>query len=144
MSKSVIATSKAPAAIGPYSQAICTNGIIATSGQLPIDPATGKLAEGGIKEQTEQCFKNLEAILAEADLTVDNIIKTTVYLADIKDFAAMNEIYAKHITSDYPARSAFQVGALPMGALVEIEALCARGEIPTVEYLKGECSSCNA
>ena len=136
MSKAIISTDKAPAAIGPYSQAVCTNGIIATSGQLPIDPATGKLAEGGIQAQTEQCFRNLDAILAEADLTVDNIIKTTVYLADIRDFAAMNEIYAKHITTDYPARSAFQVGALPMGALVEIEALCARGEIPTVEFLK--------
>lgn len=143
MSKKIIATDKAQAAIGPYSQAICTNGIIATSGQLPLDPVTGKLAEGGIKEQTEQCFKNLEAILAKAGLTVDNIIKTTVYLADIRDFSAMNEVYAQHITSDYPARSAFQVAALPMGALVEIEALCARGEIPTVEFLNRGCSTCN-
>lgn len=142
MSKAIISTDKAPAAIGPYSQAVCTNGIIATSGQLPLDPATGKIVEGGIQAQTEQSFKNLEAILAEADLTVDNIIKTTVYLADINDFAAMNQIYAKHITSGYPARSAFQVGALPMGALVEIEALCARGEIPTVEFLKGQAGSC--
>lgn len=143
MSKSIISTKNAPAAIGPYSQAVCTNGIIATSGQLPIDPATGKIVEGGIQAQTEQSLKNLEAILAQADLTVDNIIKTTVYLAKIEDFAAMNEIYAKHITSDFPARSAFQVGALPMGALVEIEALCARGEIPTVEFLNGQGGGCS-
>lgn len=142
MSKAIISTIKAPAAIGPYSQAVCTNGIIVTSGQLPIDPAAGKIVAEGIQDQTEQCFKNLEAILEEADLTVDNIIKTTVYLADIKDFAAMNEIYARHITSDYPARSAFQVAALPMGALVEIEALCCRGEIPTVEFLDGRDGGC--
>ena len=140
--KNVIATENAPKAIGPYSQAICVNGVIATSGQLPIDPATGKLAEGGIAEQTEQSLRNLEAILAQADLTVDNVIKTTVFLADIADFAAMNAVYAKHFTSDFPARSAFQVAALPMGALVEIEALCARNMIPTVDMLGGDCG-CN-
>ena len=126
MSKSVIATSNAPAAIGPYSQAICTNGIIATSGQLPIDPATGKLAEGGIKEQTEQCFKNLEAILAEADLTVDNIIKTTVYLADIKDFGTVNEIYGQYFTENCPARVCVEVSKLPKDALVEIDVIASK------------------
>ena len=126
MKMTIIATEKAPTAIGPYSQAIMANDIVATSGQLPIVPKTGKLAEGGIREQTEQCFLNLEAILEEVSLSVKNIIKTTVYLADIKDFSAMNEVYEKHITSDYPARSAFQVGALPMGALVEIEARCVK------------------
>ena len=115
-----------PAAIGPYSQGIGADSIVVTSGQLPIDPATGAIVEGGIQAQTEQSLKNLEAILAEAGLTVDNVIKTTVYLADIQDFAAMNEIYAKHFTASFPARSAFQVAALPKGALVEIEALCAR------------------
>ncbi len=124
--KTVIATKNAPAAIGPYSQAISAKDIVVTSGQLPIDPETGKIVDGGIQEQTEQCFRNIKAILAEVDLGVENIVKTVVYLADIKDFAAMNEIYARHILSEYPARSAFQVAALPMGALVEIEALCVK------------------
>ena len=136
MDKFVINTPDAPAAIGPYSQGICLNGLVVTSGQLPIDPATGKLVDGGIQAQTEQCFRNLEAILASEEMTVDNIVKTTVFMADIQDFGAMNEVYAKHITSAYPARSAFQVGALPMGALVEIEALCARGKLPTIQYLQ--------
>lgn len=126
MSKTVISTENAPKAIGPYSQAISANGLLITSGQLPIDPAVGKLVEGDIKAQTEQCFKNIKAILAQAGLTVDHIIKTTVFLADITDFAAMNEVYAQHITGSYPARSAFQVAALPMGAKVEIEAICAQ------------------
>lgn len=133
MKKTVICSENAPKAIGPYSQAICVNGIIATSGQLPIDPAIGKIVEGDIKAQTEQSLKNVEAVLAAAGLTVDNVIKTTVFLADIADFAAMNEVYAKHFTSNFPARSAVQVAALPMGARVEIEALCARGEIPTAD-----------
>lgn len=140
MTKTAICSPKAPAAIGPYSQGICVNGIIVLSGQLPIDPATGKIAQGGIREQTEQSLRNVESILAQADLTVDNIIKTTVYLADIQDFAAMNEVYAKHLSAPYPARSAFQVAALPMGALVEIEVMCARGEIPTSDMLhSGDC-----
>lgn len=126
MKKNVICAPNAPKAIGPYSQAIGAGQVLATSGQLPIDPATGKLVEGDVKAQTEQCFKNIKAILAQAGLTVDNIIKTTVFLADIADFAAMNEVYAQHITGDYPARSAFQVAALPMGAKVEIETLCVR------------------
>lgn len=143
MSKTAICSPNAPAAIGPYSQGICVNGIITLSGQLPIDPAAGKIVEGGIREQTEQSLRNVEAILAQADLTMDNIIKTTVYLADIKDFAAMNEVYAQHIPAPYPARSAFQVAALPMGALVEIEVMCARGEIPTADMLPGGDCGCS-
>ena len=98
--KNIVSTDKAPAAIGPYSQAVCVGGMVFLSGQLAIDPATGNLVEGGIQAQTEQSLKNVEAILAEADLTLDNVIKTTVFLADINDFAAMNEVYAKHFTSD--------------------------------------------
>lgn len=125
MEKTIINTENAPKAIGPYSQAVQANGLLITSGQLPIDPAIGKIVEGDIKAQTEQCFKNLKAILAEAGLTTDNIIKTTVFLADIADFAAMNEVYSQHLTSNFPSRSAFQVAALPLGAKVEIEAICA-------------------
>lgn len=128
--KNIVSTEKAPAAIGPYSQAVCVGGMVFLSGQLAIDPASGNLVEGGIQAQTEQSLKNIEAILAEADLTVDNVIKTTVFLTDINDFAAMNEVYAKHFTSNYPARSAVQVAALPKGGLVEIECICSRGMIP--------------
>lgn len=124
MKKTIICSDHAPVAIGPYSQAISASGLLVTSGQLPIDPATGKLVDGDIKAQTEQCFQNIKAVLSAAGLNVGHIIKTTVFLADIADFAAMNEVYAKHITSDFPARSAFQVAALPLGAKVEIETLC--------------------
>ncbi len=124
--KTIVSTKKAPAAIGPYSQAVCVGEMVFLSGQLAIDPASGNLVEGGIEAQTEQALKNIEAILAEAGLTMDNVIKTTVFLADINDFTAMNEIYAKHFNGDYPARSAVQVAALPKGALVEIECICSR------------------
>lgn len=124
--KKVIATTHAPAAIGPYSLAIEINGMIFASGQIPIDPATGEFVAGGIKEQTEQSFKNIKAILAEAGLTTDNIVKTTVLLADIADFAAMNEVYATQFSGSFPARSAFAAKALPKGALVEIEVIAAR------------------
>lgn len=134
--KNIIATDNAPAAIGPYSQAVCVGGLVFLSGQLALNPATGALVEGGIKEQTEQAFKNIEAILAEADLTVDNIIKTTVFLADINDFGAMNEVYAKHFTANYPARSAVQVAALPKGGLVEIECICSRGMVPNMGMMQ--------
>jgi 2-iminobutanoate/2-iminopropanoate deaminase len=129
--KSIIATEQAPAAIGPYSQAVCVGGLVFLSGQLALDPATGALVPGGIEAQTEQAFKNIEAILAETGLTTANIIKTTVFLADINDFAAMNEVYATHFTSDFPARSAVQVAALPKGGLVEIECIASRGMLPT-------------
>lgn len=124
--KTIVSTKKAPAAIGPYSQAVCVGEMVFLSGQLAIDPASGNLVEGGIEAQTEQALKNIEAILAEAGLTMDNVIKTTVFLADINDFTAMNEVYEKHFNGDYPARSAVQVAALPKGGLVEIECICSR------------------
>lgn len=124
--KKVIATNNAPAAIGPYSQAIEVNGMIFLSGQIPIDPATGDFVSGGIKEQTEQCFKNIKAVLAEAGLTMDNVVKTTVLLNDIASFAAMNGVYGEQFSGTFPARSAFAVKDLPKGALVEIEVIAAR------------------
>lgn len=124
--KKIISTNNAPAAIGPYSQAIEVNGMVFLSGQLPIDPATGDFPEGGAKEQTEQCFKNIKAILAEAGLTTDNIVKTTVLLNDIAHFGAMNEVYTTQFSGTFPARSAFAVKDLPKGALVEIEVIAAK------------------
>lgn len=124
--KKIISTTNAPAAIGPYSQAVEVNGVIYASGQIPINPATGDFVASGIKEQTEQVFKNIKAILTEAGLTTDNIVKTTVLLADIADFAAMNEVYAAQFSGTFPARSAFAVKDLPKGALVEIEIIAAR------------------
>lgn len=117
----VISTKKAPAAIGPYSQAIQVGNLVYTSGQIPIDPATGTFVEGGIKEQTRQSLNNVRAILEEAGLSMTNVIKTTVFLADMADFADMNAIYAEFFTEPYPARSAVAVKTLPKGALVEIE-----------------------
>ena len=119
--KKVIATNNAPAAIGPYSQAIQAGNMLFASGQLGLDPSTGNFVEGGVKEQTEQAFKNIHAILAEAGLTIDNVVKTTVFLADIADFAVMNEVYAQQFTGTFPARSAVAVKTLPKNGLVEIE-----------------------
>ena len=124
--KEIIATQAAPAAIGPYSQGISAGGIVITSGQLPVDPATGAFAEGGIAGQTRQSLKNVQAVLAQAGLTMENVVKTTVFLKDMNDFAAMNEVYATFFTSDPPARSAVQVGKLPKDAMVEIEAIAVR------------------
>ena len=121
-----IATKNAPAAIGPYSQAIEANGFVYASGQLPIDPATGAFPEGGIKEQTRQSLLNAQAILREAGLDLANVVKTTVLLADIADFGAMNEVYSEFFSQPYPARSAFAVRDLPKGALVEIECIAAK------------------
>lgn len=121
-----LTTEKAPAAIGPYSQAIEANGFVYASGQLPIDPATGAFPEGGVKEQTRQSILNARAILRSAGLELSNVVKTTVLLSDIADFAAMNEVYAEFFGEPYPARSAFAVRALPKGALVEIEMIAAR------------------
>ena len=121
-----IATNNAPAALGPYSQAIEANGFVYCSGQLPIIPATGQFPEGGIKEQTRQSLLNAQAILNEAGLSLANVVKTTVLLADIADFAAMNEVYAEMFKAPFPARSAFAVRDLPKGALVEIECVAAR------------------
>lgn len=116
-----INTKNAPAAIGPYSQAIEVSGFVYTSGQLPIDPATGEFAGSDIKSQAEQSLKNVKAILEEAGLTMKNVVKTTVFLADMADFAAMNEVYSTYFSEPYPARSAVAVKTLPKGALVEIE-----------------------
>ena len=119
--KKVINTNQAPAAIGPYSQAIQVGNLVYTSGQIPIDPATGQLVEGGIKEQTRQSLTNIKAILEEAGLSMNNVVKTTVFLADMNDFADMNSVYAEFFSEPYPARSAVAVKTLPKGALVEIE-----------------------
>lgn len=116
-----ISTKKAPAAIGPYSQAIRVSNLVYTSGQIPIDPATGAFVEGGIKEQTRQSLTNVRAILAEAGLTMSDVVKTTVFMADMNDFAEMNGVYAEFFAEPYPARSAVAVKTLPKGALVEIE-----------------------
>lgn len=122
-----ISTQNAPAAIGPYSQAIEVNGFVYASGQLPIDPATGAFPEGGVKEQTRQSLLNVKAILEEAGLALSNVVKTTVYLADMGDFAAMNEVYSQFFAQPFPARSAIAVKALPKGALVEVEVVAVRG-----------------
>ena len=124
--KQQINTAAAPAAIGPYSQAIEANGIVFVSGQLPIDPATGAFAEGGIKELTRQSLTNMKAILAEAGLTMANVVKTTVFLADMADFAEINEVYASFFEGVCPARSAVAVKTLPKEARVEIECIAVR------------------
>jgi 2-iminobutanoate/2-iminopropanoate deaminase len=123
--KQVISTSQAPAAIGPYSQAIRVGNLIYTSGQIPINPATGSFVEGGIKEQTRQSLSNIKAILEEAGLTMAHVVKTTVFMADMNDFADMNAVYAEFFAEPYPARSAVAVKKLPKGALVEIEVVAA-------------------
>ena len=117
----VISTKKAPAAIGSYSQAILVRNLVYTSGQIPIDPATGSFVEGGIKQQTRQSLTNVKAILEEVGLSMSNVVKTTVFMADMNDFADMNAVYADFFTEPYPARSAVAVKTLPKGALVEIE-----------------------
>mgnify|MGYP005611192057 FL=1 len=122
----VINTKNAPAAIGPYSQAIEVNGFVYTSGQLPINPETGEFAGSDIKSQTEQSLKNVKAILEEAGLTMQNVVKATVFLADMADFAAMNEVYSSYFSEPYPARSAVAVKTLPKAALVEIECVAAK------------------
>ena len=121
-----ISTTAAPAAIGPYSQAVEANGFVFASGQLPIDPLTGQFPEGGVKEQTRQSLLNAQAILREAGLELKNVVKTTVFLASMDDFAAMNEVYSSFFCEPFPARSAVAVKTLPKGALVEIECIAAR------------------
>jgi len=121
--KSVISTANAPAAIGPYSQAIRVGDMLITSGQLALDPATGSFVEGGIKEQTYQALTNVKAILNDAGTNMGSVIKTTVFLKDMNDFAAMNEVYAQFFQQPYPARSAVQVARLPKDGLVEIEVI---------------------
>lgn len=123
--KKVIHSDKAPKAIGPYSQAIEANGMLFISGQLPVNPETGTVPEG-IAAQTEQSLKNMEAILKEAGYGFENVVKTTCLLSDIANFKPMNEVYATHFTTDCPARAAYAVKDLPMGVLVEIEAIAAK------------------
>lgn len=123
--KEAIHIAQAPAAIGPYSQAIRANGFVFVSGQLPVDPATGSFAGADVTAQTRQSLQNIQSILAEAGLGMDAVVKTTVFLQNMGDFAAMNEVYAAFFTGACPARAAVQVAALPKGALVEIEAIAA-------------------
>lgn len=123
--KTIINTEKAPKAIGPYSQAVKANGFIFISGQLPIDPATGSFAGADITSQTNQSLSNISAILNSEGLTLDSVIKVNVFLKDMNDFAAMNEVYGKYFTKDFPARAAVEVARLPKDALVEIEAVAA-------------------
>ena len=123
----VISTKKAPAAIGPYSQAVQVGNLVYTSGQIPINPATGVFAEGDIKEQTRQSLTNVKAILEEVGLTMNKVVKTTVFMADMNDFADMNSVYAEFFCEPYPARSAVAVKTLPKGALVEIEVIAEMG-----------------
>ena len=124
--KRVINTPKAPAAIGPYSQAIEVNGTLYISGQIPIDPAVGKIETTGITDQTEQVLKNISAILDEAGYGFGDVVKSTVYLSDMTDFAGMNNVYKKYYQTECPARAAFAVKALPLGSLVEIETIAAK------------------
>lgn len=124
--KKVISTKNAPGAIGPYSQAIEANGMLFISGQIPINPETGNIVEGGIVEQTEQVMKNLEGILTEAGYTFDNVVKSTCLLSDMANFAAMNEIYGKRFAQNPPARAAFAVKTLPKEVLVEIEMIAVK------------------
>lgn len=124
--KKTVLTDKAPKAVGPYSQAIEINGTLYTSGQIPINPATGAVVEGGIAAQTEQVFRNIEAVLQEAGYTLENVVKTTVLMQDLNDFAAMNEVYARFFTAQQPARSTFQVAKLPLGVQVEVETVAVK------------------
>ena len=124
--KKVISTSNAPVAIGPYNQAIEANGMLFLSGMLPIDPSTGNIVPGDVKEQTTQIFDNIEAVLTAAGSGMDNIVKTTVFLADMSLFGEMNEVYATRFSGAFPARSAFAVKALPKSALVEIEVIAVK------------------
>ena len=122
-----IDTKKAPAAIGPYSQAIVCGNMLFTSGQIPIDPSTGKIEAATIEEQTEQVMKNLQYVLAQGGVSFDRVVKTTCFLSDINDFAAFNGVYAKYFTEQAPARSCVQVAALPLGAKVEVEVVAVQG-----------------
>ncbi len=122
----VISTPKAPAAIGPYSQAIVTGNLLFTSGQIPLDPATGEVVSGGIREQTEQIMKNLEQVLAAAGATFENAVKTTCFLADMADFATFNEVYGKYFVGK-PARSCVAVRTLPKDVLAEVEVIAELG-----------------
>jgi 2-iminobutanoate/2-iminopropanoate deaminase len=120
-----VSTSEAPAPIGPYSQAVISGGLLFCSGQIPLDPATGEMVEGGVEAQTERVLENLRAVLSAAKMGLDNVVKTTVYLADMGDFPAMNEVYARYLGGRSPARTTIQAAALPKGARVEIDVVAA-------------------
>jgi len=124
--KKIIVTEKAPKAIGPYSQAVESNGMLFISGQIPIDPSIGKMIEGGIKEQVDQVLKNIGSILQAAGYSYSNVVKTTCLLSDMDNFAAMNEVYARYFTNEMPARAAYGVVKLPLGALIEIESIAVK------------------
>ncbi len=126
--KKIIATPKAPKAIGPYSQAVEVDGILFISGQLPVNPETGNVVEGGIKEQTHQVLKNIGAILEAAGYSYEDVVKSTVFLKDMNDFAGMNEVYALYYKENPPARAAFQVARLPLDVLIEIETIAIKKE----------------
>ncbi|UCC86594.1 MAG: RidA family protein [Anaerolineales bacterium] len=123
MQREIIATDKAPGAVGPYSQAVRAGGFVFTAGQIALDPASGQIVEGDIQAQTRQVLKNLRAVLEAADTSLSNVVKTTVFLADMGEFKAMNEVYAEFFSGAPPARSTVQAGALPLGARIEIEAV---------------------
>ena len=125
--RKMVQTEKAPAAIGPYSQAVLTKGFLFCSGQIPIDPATGKMVEGGIEIQTERVLRNLAAVLEEGGASLQTVVKTTVYLADLSDFTAMNGVYGTFFTENPPARATIEAAKLPAGALVEIDAVASVG-----------------
>jgi 2-iminobutanoate/2-iminopropanoate deaminase len=121
--KQIIKPAASPAAVGPYNHAVCVGNLLFCSGQIPLDPATGQLVPGDIKAQTERVLENVKSILADQRLTFANVVKSTVFMTNLGDFAAMNEVYARYFTSDFPARSTVQVAALPRGASVEIEVI---------------------
>lgn len=123
MNKTIISTDKSPAAIGPYSQAVEVNGIIYTSGMIPVIPATGEIVEGGVEAQTKQVFDNLAALLGAAGSGLDKVFKTTVFIKDMNDFAAVNGVYATYFDGDFPARSCVEVARLPKDVLIEVEVI---------------------
>ncbi|MBE5957208.1 MAG: RidA family protein [Lachnospiraceae bacterium] len=128
MDKIIIATDKSPAAIGPYSQAVEVNGVIYTSGMIPVIPATGEIVEGGVEEQTKQVFENLKALLAAAGSSLDKVFKTTVFIKDMNDFAAINGVYASYFDGDFPARSCVEVARLPKDVMLEVEVIALKNE----------------
>ncbi|HAB60665.1 MAG TPA: reactive intermediate/imine deaminase [Lachnospiraceae bacterium] len=121
--KTIISTDKAPQAIGPYSQAVEVNGMIYTSGMIPINPADGTLITGAVEEQAEQALMNLKALIEESGSSMDKVVKTTVFIKDMNDFAKINEVYARYFTDNYPSRSCVEVARLPKDVLIEIEAI---------------------
>lgn len=143
MIQKAIHSENAPKAIGPYSPAVKVGDFIYLSGQLPIDPKTGKLAEGGIAEQTEQCLKNVRAVLGECGLGMEYVLKTTVYLTDMNDFAEMNKVYGTFFKDPYPARSAAEVSKLALGAKVEIEAFAMDTRALEVICSEESCATCS-